>query len=118
MNDNLLLWLILFFCALTSILLLTSLFKKNKNVKFVHSCDVIKQKGMFSYKAKVVLKATMFINDVPYGEPIILSTHELSEVDDEKVALFIQTQIIPLISETANLASSVNKLTSIKSLVS
>ena len=118
MSENILLWLILFFCALTSVLLMASLFKKNKNIKFVHSCDVTKQKGLFSYKAKVVLKATMFINDVPYGEPIILSTHELSEVDDEKLALFIQTQLIPLISETANLANSVNKLASIKSLVS
>jgi hypothetical protein len=114
MTEFNLLYLILFFCAASAILLGVLVFKRQKPVKFVYTYDIKKEKGVFKDKSKVVFKANMLINDVPYGEPIVLGTHEFSETDDEKLDKLIQLQLIPLLKETTNLTNSIGRLISAK----
>lgn len=109
MTESNLLYLILFFCATSVLLLGVLVFKRQRPVKFVYTYDVKKEKGVFKDKTKVVFKANMMINDVPCGDPIILGTHEFSEIDDEKLDKFIQQQLLPLLKETTNLTNSIRR---------
>ncbi len=106
MIESNLLYLILFFCATSTILLGILVFKTHKPVKFIYTYDIKKEKTVFKDKSKVVFKAYMIINDIPYGEPKILGVHEFSETDDEKLDKLIQQQLIPLLKETTKLANS------------
>ncbi len=110
MTENILLYLILFFCATSTVLVGILVFRRQRPVKFVYTYDVKKEKGVFKDKTKVIFKANMMINDVPCGEPIILGTHEFSEIDDEKLDKFIQLQLLPLLKETTNLTNSIGRL--------
>lgn len=99
--------------------LLTGLFLKRKSqLNYLYTYDICENKGYFKDKTKVIFKARLMINNIPYGDPIILGTHEFSEVDPERLKDLIQTQLIPLMKETSRLIEVSNQSVNLKKLIS
>lgn len=98
---------------------LIGLFLKSKSqLNYLYSYDICKNRGYFKDKTKVIFKARLMINNVPHGDPIILGTHEFSEVDPERLKDLIQTQLIPLMKETSRLMEAGNQSGNLKKWLS
>ena len=110
MDQTILLVTIVALLVVLIILVVYALVRSQPKVSMIYNYDFCEKKGLIKDSTKVVFKARVVINNIPQGEPIILGTHEFSEIDNERLTLLIQKQVMPLLKEATNLTEAVSKI--------